>query len=173
MSQSLTKIYLHIVFHLKTTCRKIRPEDIASLHRYIGKVVNIAGCQKIRLMWWKRWSGIVVVGLRHCHHIMWILRGKVDMVLFRLVNRKSIRWFVTCRTKRNTIRSNPFGMSISSSFNCITLNMTRNTYGAIDHLRCCPYRAHPFYPLIPRALPWAVRYCHFVAFLLADKDLKL
>ena len=49
MPQSLSKIYLHIVFHLKSTCHKIRPDDIDPLHRYIGQLVNIAGCQVLQV----------------------------------------------------------------------------------------------------------------------------
>lgn len=38
MSQSLSKIYLHIIFHVKEGCR-IHGEDLAALHAYISGIL--------------------------------------------------------------------------------------------------------------------------------------
>ena len=49
MSQSLSKIYLHIVFHVKNTSPTIEEEHWERLHNYIGGLVNITGCQVLRV----------------------------------------------------------------------------------------------------------------------------
>ena len=85
MSQSLTKIYLHIVFHLKTSCRKIRPEDIDSLHRYIGKMVNIAGCQVLQ-----------VGGTEdHVHVLITLSKTENTAHVVEEMKRNSSRWIKT------------------------------------------------------------------------------
>ena len=49
MSQSLCKIYLHIVFHTKTTSPTIETEHLERVHSYIGQLVNTTGCQVLRV----------------------------------------------------------------------------------------------------------------------------
>ena len=48
MSQSLCKLYVHLIFHIKTTSPQIRDEDLERVHSYICSVVNAAGCTEIR-----------------------------------------------------------------------------------------------------------------------------
>ena len=45
MAQSLCKVYLHIVFHTKTTSPTVATEHLERLHQYIGGLVNTTGCQ--------------------------------------------------------------------------------------------------------------------------------
>ena len=40
MSQSLSKLFIHIVFHIKTTSVKIRKEDKNDLYAYIGSIIK-------------------------------------------------------------------------------------------------------------------------------------
>lgn len=47
MSQSLSKIYLHIIFHIKTTSPSIKEEHLERVHSYIGQLVNTTGCQTL------------------------------------------------------------------------------------------------------------------------------
>jgi len=47
MAQSLSKIYIHLIFHIKTTSPQIRNVDLGRVHSYIGKLVNTAGCVAI------------------------------------------------------------------------------------------------------------------------------
>ena len=47
MSQSLCKIYTHIVFHIKSTSSKIRQNDLTQLHSYIGGIINKMGGQSL------------------------------------------------------------------------------------------------------------------------------
>ena len=48
MAQSLAKIYIHLIFHIKTTSPKIRENDLERLHNYIGKLVKTTGCVEIK-----------------------------------------------------------------------------------------------------------------------------
>ena len=48
MAQSLSKIYIHLIFHIKTTSPKIRENDLERLHNYIGKLVKTTGCAEIK-----------------------------------------------------------------------------------------------------------------------------
>ena len=45
MAQSLCKIYLHIIFHIKSCSPAILDEHLNRLHEYVGKVVNTTGAQ--------------------------------------------------------------------------------------------------------------------------------
>ena len=47
MPQSLTKIYIHAIFHIKTTSPTIREEDLERVHAYIGELINTTGCKNI------------------------------------------------------------------------------------------------------------------------------
>ena len=45
MSQSLCKVYIHIIFHIKTVSPSIKEEHLERLHSYIGQLINTTGCQ--------------------------------------------------------------------------------------------------------------------------------
>ena len=47
MAQSLCKIYIHMIFHIKTTSPHICEEDLLRIHAYIGQLVNKTGCVNI------------------------------------------------------------------------------------------------------------------------------
>ena len=42
MSQSLSKLYIHAIFHVKYNEYLIRPEDDEELYTYIGGVINLS-----------------------------------------------------------------------------------------------------------------------------------
>ena len=48
MAQSLSKSYIHLIFHIKSTSPQIRENDLERLHSYIGKLVKTAGCTEIK-----------------------------------------------------------------------------------------------------------------------------
>ena len=85
MSQSLCKIYLHIVFHIKTTSPIVQSEHIPRLHQYIGKLVNTAGCH------------VVCVGGTENHiHALVLLTSTVTVShLVEEMKRNSSRWIKT------------------------------------------------------------------------------
>ena len=82
MSQSLSKIYLHIIFHTKTTSPTIREVDLQRMHAYIGQLVNDTGCINI-------W----VDGVDDHVHILCLLGREVTIAhLVEEVKRNSSRW---------------------------------------------------------------------------------
>lgn len=85
MGQSLCKIYLHIVFHINTKSPIILDQDLESLHRYIGKMVNTTGSQTLR-----------VGGVPNHIHVVCAL-GKQENVahLVEEMKRNSSRWIKT------------------------------------------------------------------------------
>ena len=85
MSQSLSKIYIHLIFHIKTTSPTIREEDMECVHGYIGGVVNITGCKVI-----------MVGGIGDHVHILFLLSNTVPLSkVVEDVKRNSSRWIKT------------------------------------------------------------------------------
>ena len=85
MAQSLCKIYLHIIFHVKTTSPQIADEHLDRLHSYIGQLVNTTGCQVIRV------GGIG----DHVHILCMLSRNENVAHLVEEVKRNSSRWIKT------------------------------------------------------------------------------
>ena len=89
MSQSLCKIYLHIVFHVKTTSPAVDGEHLERLHSYIGKLVNTTGCQ------------VLCVGGTENHIHALVLFSKTETVahVVEEMKRNSSRWIKTLSPK--------------------------------------------------------------------------
>ncbi len=85
MSQSLCKIYLHVIFHVKTTSVRIKGEDLEHIHAYIGQLVNETGCQSIRV------GGVE----NHIHALLLLSREETISHLVEEMKRKSSRWIKT------------------------------------------------------------------------------
>ena len=51
MAQSLSKIYIHLIFHIKTTSSPIRESDLDRIHSYIGQLINATGCKSNTGRW--------------------------------------------------------------------------------------------------------------------------
>jgi REP element-mobilizing transposase RayT len=89
MPQSLTKIYLHIVFHIKNDSPRISVEDLERVHAYIGQLVNKTGCINL-------WVG----GIEDHVHILCLLsRDETISHLVEEVKRNSSRWIKTIDDK--------------------------------------------------------------------------
>ena len=85
MAQSLCKIYLHVVFHIKTTSPQINEEHLERVHSYIGQLVNTTGCQTIR-----------VGGTSdHVHVVCLLSRSETVSHLIEEMKRNSCRWIKT------------------------------------------------------------------------------
>ena len=85
MPQSLCKIYLHIIFHVKATGPQIASEHIDRVHSYVGQLVNSTGCQVIR-----------VGGVGDHIHIVCLLSKNENVAhLIEEVKRNSSRWIKT------------------------------------------------------------------------------
>jgi putative transposase len=82
MAQSLAKIYIHLIFHIKTTSPKIRENDLERLHNYIGKLVKTTGCAEIK-------AG----GVGDHVHVLFILSKDVTISqIVEEIKRNSSRW---------------------------------------------------------------------------------
>ena len=82
MAQSLCKIYLHVVFHIKTTSPHIEEEDLDRVHAYIGSLINEAGCQSLRV------GGVG----DHVHALLLLSRDETVAHLVEEMKRNSSRW---------------------------------------------------------------------------------
>ena len=85
MSQSLCKVYIHLIFHIKTTSPTIRDTDLDRVHSYLGQLVNTTGCTEIR-------AG----GVGDHVHVLFMLSK--DVALSKVVEeikRNSSRWIKT------------------------------------------------------------------------------
>ena len=85
MSQSLCKIYLHIIFHLKTDSPTIKAEHLEPLHSYIGKLVNTPGCQVLRV------GGTE----NHVHALVMFSKTETVAHVVEELKRNSSRWMKT------------------------------------------------------------------------------
>ena len=85
MAQSLSKIYLHIIFHIKTTSPCLLDEDIKRVHAYIGQLINDFNC-----------SNIWIDGVCDHVHVLCLLGRDVSPAhLIEEIKRNSSRWLKT------------------------------------------------------------------------------
>lgn len=89
MSQSLSKIYLHIVFHVKNTSPTIEEEHWERVHSYIGGLVNTTGCQVLRV------GGVE----NHVHVLLVFSRTETVAHVVEEIKRNSSRWIKTISPK--------------------------------------------------------------------------
>lgn len=82
MAQSLSKIYIHLIFHIKTTSPVIREMDLERIHSYIGQLINVNECNVIQ-----------VGGVGDHVHILFQLSKNVSLShVVEEVKRKSSKW---------------------------------------------------------------------------------
>ncbi|PKQ67780.1 transposase [Labilibaculum manganireducens] len=85
MSQSLSQIYVHIVFHIKNTSVDIRQCDKEHLYAYMGSVIN--SNQSIP---------ILINGTENHVHILCVLSKNIAVAkLVENIKRHSSRWIKT------------------------------------------------------------------------------
>ena len=82
MAQSLCKIYVHLIFHIKTASPQIRPDDLGRVHAYIGQLVNETGCAVIQT------GGIG----DHVHILFLLSKDTTVSHIVEEVKRNSSRW---------------------------------------------------------------------------------
>ena len=85
MAQSLCKIYLRIIFHIKSCSPAILDEHLNRLHEYVGKVVNTTGAQ------------VLCVGGtgNHIHALVMLPSTLTASRLVEEMKRNSSRWIKT------------------------------------------------------------------------------
>ncbi len=82
MPQSLSKVYLHLIFHVKTTSVRMAEKDWEHIHAYIVHVLGDMGCK-----------AICVGGTDDHVHVLFLLSR--DLTLSKVVEdvkRHSSRW---------------------------------------------------------------------------------
>ena len=119
MPQSLSKVYLHLVFHIKTISPQIRETDLERVHAYIGQLVNKTGCVNI-------WVG----GIEdHVHALCLLSRNETISHLVEEIKRNSSRWIKTIdeRYYKNFAWQSGYGcFSVSQSVVDKTLAYIKN-----------------------------------------------
>lgn len=118
MSQSLSKIYLHIIFHIKTTSPSIKEEHLERVHSYIGQLVNTTGCQTL-----------IVGGVsNHVHIVCQLSKNETVSHLLEEVKRSSSRWIKTIddRYRHFAWQGGYATFSISESVLPKTINYVKN-----------------------------------------------
>ena len=82
MSQSLTKIYIHLVFSTKGRMDTIPEAHLTEVHAYVAGILNNQGCPAIQ-----------VGGTLNHIHILFLLGKQVNLSdIVRTVKSKSSRW---------------------------------------------------------------------------------
>lgn len=85
MSQSLSKLYIHIIFHIKNKMCFIKPEDEKDLYAYIGGVLKISKSIPVNIN-----------GTEDHVHILCIMSKNISLAdLLEDIKRNSSRWIKT------------------------------------------------------------------------------
>ena len=82
MAQSLSKIFLHLIFHIKSTSPLILDGHLDRIHSYIGQLINETGCKSIRI------GGVG----DHVHIVFLLSKDERLSHLVEEVKRHSSRW---------------------------------------------------------------------------------
>ena len=118
MSQLLCKVYIHIIFHIKTVSPSIKEEHLERLHSYLGLLINNTGCQTM-----------LVGGVSdHVHIVCQLSRNETIAHLVEEIKRNSSRWIKTIdnRYKHFAWQGGYAAFSVSESVIPKTLNYVRN-----------------------------------------------
>lgn len=120
MAQSLSKIYIHLIFHIKTTRPIIREQEQERIHSYIGQLVNTTGCR------------VVQVGGPGDHvHILFLLsKNETISHVVEEMKRNSSRWIKSIDTHYGEFEwQGGYGaFSVSQSVVGKTLQYIRNQH---------------------------------------------
>jgi REP element-mobilizing transposase RayT len=85
MSQSLSKLYVHLIFHVKNNKCLIRPEDERELFAYIGGVLKLS-----------KSIPVCINGTEDHIHVLCIMSKNVSLAdLLEDIKRNSSRWIKT------------------------------------------------------------------------------
>ena len=118
MSQSLCKIYLHIIFHIKTTSPSIKEEHLERVHSYLGQLINTTGCQTM-----------LVGGVSdHVHIVCQLSKNETVAHLLEEIKRNSSRWIkaIDERYRHFAWQGGYAVFSISESVLSKTIDYVRN-----------------------------------------------
>ena len=118
MSQSLSKLYVHAVFHVKYNSPKIRRQDKDELYAYMGAIIK--DNQSVP---------IIINGVENHVHILFVLSKNIALAkIMEEIKRHSSRWI---KTKGNYYSQFAWqggygGFSVSPSLHDKTKRYIRN-----------------------------------------------
>ena len=118
MAQSLAKIYIHLIFHVKNASPRILSSDLERMHAYIGQLVNETKSVDIR-----------VNGIEDHVHILFLLSREASLShVVEEVKRNSSRWIKTLSREYATFawQAGYAAFSVSESVAEKTLNYIKN-----------------------------------------------
>jgi len=85
MSQSLSKLYIHAIFHIKNDLCLIRDDDEKELYAYIGGIIGLS-----------KSIPIIINGMGNHLHILCIMSKNISLAnLLEDIKRNSSRWIKT------------------------------------------------------------------------------
>lgn len=85
MSHSLTKLYTHIIFHIKDTNSPIRTSEISSLYSYISTILKDNDCAPVQ-----------IGGTKDHIHLLCVVSKNISLAkLVEEIKRHSSRWMKT------------------------------------------------------------------------------
>lgn len=85
MSQSLSQLYVHAIFHVKNNECLIRPQDDEELYAYIGGVIKLS-----------KSIPIIINGIENHIHVLCIMSKNICLAdLMEDIKRNSSRWIKT------------------------------------------------------------------------------
>ena len=85
MAQSLTKLYVHIIFHVKSTFQQIKKEDRGELYAYMGSVIKLNNS-----------IPIIINGVGNHVHVLCIMSKSITLAkLVEEIKKNSSRWIKT------------------------------------------------------------------------------
>ena len=85
MSQSLSKIYIHAVFHTKYNAKLILPEDDAKLYAYMGSIIKDNDS-----------IPIIINGVENHVHLLFIMSKNIALAkIMEEIKKHSSRWIKT------------------------------------------------------------------------------
>jgi len=82
MAQSLSKLYVHLIFHVKSTSVRIINKDKKELYAYIGSIIKDNGC-----------IPVMINGTEDHIHVLLVLSKNISLAkLVEEIKRHSSRW---------------------------------------------------------------------------------
>lgn len=118
MSQSLSKLYVHLIFHIKSSSETIRDEDKNSIYSYMGSIIKD-----------NESIPILINGTDDHVHILCVMSKNIALSkLTEEIKRHSSRWIKTIHSQYKSFawQGGYAGFSVSQSLHDKTKNYIRN-----------------------------------------------
>ena len=85
MAQSLSKLFVHVVFHTKHNLPVIRPQEEKDLYAYIGSIIKI-----------NHSIPIIINGIENHIHVLFVMSKNITLAkIVEEMKRNSSRWIKT------------------------------------------------------------------------------